>query len=164
MRAYLYVALSFGRLPHHFHLWTSKMPTSWIVAHHGFSDCLCMSYVTWLLINIMTESSYCFCRCYRNSGCRFCMIICPDYELIICVFNYTQLCKLMKYYDCRCRYTLYIPTELVVPSPSVLKLWEFYASVFLVLWRLSLHRLTDNLAHDCWLLGPLVFSAIWEPV
>ncbi len=99
----------------------------------------------------------------ETQGAGFVWLFAQIMKLIICVFIYTHLHKLMKYYDCRCRYALYIPTELVVPSPNVLKLWVFYASVFLVLWRLSLHKLTENLAQDCWLLSPLVFSAIWDP-
>jgi hypothetical protein len=62
------------------------------------------------------------------------MIVCPDYEMIICVFIYTHLHKLMKYYDCRCRYALYIPTELVFPSPNVggfMQVFFWFSEAFL---------------------------------
>jgi len=165
MRAYLYVALSFGRLPH-------QIPMNIPDVNLVFMNC-CTSWVEWLSLHEL-----CHLTANQHHDWVFPLLLqmwqkirvqvlydCLPrlWNWLFCVFIYTHLHKLMKYYDCRCRYALYIPTELVVPSPNVLKLWVFYASVFLVLWRLSLDKLTENLAQDSWLLSPLVFSAIWDP-
>jgi hypothetical protein len=43
-------------------------------------------YISWVLANIMTESSCCFWKCDRNSGCRFCIMVHPDLGRLL----YTQ--------------------------------------------------------------------------
>lgn len=40
-------------------------------------------YVSWVLANIVTESSCCFRKWGRNLGCRFCMMVHPDSGQII---------------------------------------------------------------------------------
>jgi hypothetical protein len=47
-----------------------------------------ISIASWLLGNIMTESSHCFCKCNRNSGRRFCIAGCWDFSKLL--FTYPQ--------------------------------------------------------------------------
>jgi hypothetical protein len=48
------------------------------VVHTHFRTLLTLfiSNVSWVLINIMTESSQCFCKYKRNLGDAFCMMVC----------------------------------------------------------------------------------------
>jgi hypothetical protein len=41
-----------------------------------------ISYISWVLANIMTESSHWFQKCDRNSGHSFYIRVCPDFGLI----------------------------------------------------------------------------------
>jgi hypothetical protein len=42
-----------------------------------------ISYVSWMLANIMTETSCCFQRCDRNSRCRYCTMVSKNLRWII---------------------------------------------------------------------------------
>ncbi len=54
-----------------------------------------ISNVSWVLANITSESSHCFWKGNRNSGCRLCIMVCPsfweDYYMLI----YTHCWELM---------------------------------------------------------------------
>ncbi len=54
-----------------------------------------ISNVSWVLANITSESSHCFQKGNRNSGCRLCIMVCPsfweDYYMLI----YTHCWELM---------------------------------------------------------------------
>jgi hypothetical protein len=47
-----------------------------------------VTVASWLLGNIMTESAHCFCKCNRNSGCRFFIAGCWDFCKLL--FTYLQ--------------------------------------------------------------------------
>jgi hypothetical protein len=44
--------------------------------------------ISWVLANIMTESSCCFWNCDRSAGQRFCVMVCSDFGLII-MYSFT---------------------------------------------------------------------------
>ncbi len=56
---------------------------------------LLISDVSWVLANITPESSHCFWKGNRNSGCRLCIMVCSsfweDYDMLI----YTHCWELM---------------------------------------------------------------------
>ncbi len=41
----------------------------------------------------MTEPSGCFCQCNRNSVCRFCTVLCPNFGLVVIIYLSTPTVK-----------------------------------------------------------------------
>jgi hypothetical protein len=42
-----------------------------------------ISYVSWVVATITTKSSHCFQKCNRSPGCRFCIMVCWNFEELI---------------------------------------------------------------------------------
>ncbi len=49
----------------------------------GYHLTYLISYLSWVLATIMTESSPCFQKCDKGSRCRFWKMVCPGCELIV---------------------------------------------------------------------------------
>jgi len=53
-----------------------------VTVQYFVSDCLLTlfwSAVSWVVANILTDSFCCFWKCDRNSGCRICIMVCPNF-------------------------------------------------------------------------------------
>ncbi len=52
--------------------------------------------LSWVVANIRTESSCCFQKCDRKSGCRFSRMVCPKVWADYCIVIHTHCQELMK--------------------------------------------------------------------
>jgi hypothetical protein len=88
-----------------------------------------ISWLSWGLANIMTESSCCFWKGNRSSGRRFCIIVCPTFWADHSIFFYTHHQELAKSVVSQCSSSL-----LFMIKVMVCHLW-------VILIRLWLHSL-----------------------
>jgi hypothetical protein len=93
-----------------------------------------ISYVSWVLANIMTDSSCCFWKLDRNSGCRFCRMVCLKSWADFYTLIYTPLSGAEE------------AQWVVRPAHHCFLWWRWWSdTLWVTLVRLWLHLLSCNL-------------------
>jgi len=129
--------------------YSHKLPEAW----KGILLTFLMSYVSWVLANIMTGSSHWLWKCDWNSGCRLCIMVCLDCVQIMIILMYTKVKSWWRQWKVMTTYRSYswwrvmvwdfvsnsheVTTALIMMLPNVIcfLLWRFLCTFIVMVWN-----------------------------